>query len=592
MKKVTLILLTLFCSFSLFAASYKINSLDVDAVLEKNASMKVQEVITYDIEEINGILVDIDSEKNGPLTSLAVYATDENDHFQKIPQDQIEISTEDEVYHLKIYARTVNQIRKFAIVYTLAGGATIYKDVGELNRVFVGKNWQSSIDNVRVRVKLPDSIPQDSIRAFGHGPLTGNVDIQPHLIQYELQDYYPGDFVEAHILFNPDSFVNVPESQKRHENAKDKLLEAEAKMADEANAQREYYQNLQKQGNTFFGGLAAVIVSLLAFSKFILRKAPKLQVEIPEYLRELPDNNPPAIVGKLFKMNSSKLIFPTLMDLVRRKHLQLETIGEEQYLVLPTQANTSSKTNILEKFEAEIKNIYMNSLGDGNKLNLSKLSKQKISAKTSQKIIDWSSSIDEVYRSKHFGTLKSVWYFPAALLCILLIFASMIFLVRFNDIKFVVFIPFLFILVLPYILKANFPNKETQESIEKWKALKKFLDDYSLLSEAKITSIHIWEHYFVYALVLGVADKVAKAYELAIKKGDLEISEQDAFLYAPCLHTYRSFPKLENSVQSTYQRSVASIARSQRSSSSGFSGGGFSSGSSGGGGSRGGGGAF
>lgn len=47
----------------------------------------------------------------------------------------------------------------------------------------------------------------------------------------------------------------------------------------------------------------------------------------------------------------------------------------------------------------------------------------------------------------------------------------------------------------------------------KWQAFKNFLSDYSQLEEAKITSIHLWEQYFVYAIALGVSEKVVKAYK-------------------------------------------------------------------------------
>lgn len=589
MKKIVLFLLTLCFSLPLFAANFQIRSLEIDAKLEKDASMNVREIITYDVGEINGILFDLDAKQNGPLSNLAIYSTDEDGNFQAIPADQVEISSEDELYHLKIYARTKNQIRKFALTYTLAGGAKIYNDIGEINRVFVGKNWQNTIDTVHVKIALPDSIPTNSIRAFGHGPLTGNVDIQPHLIQYELQNYSPGEFVEAHILFDPVGFEKVPATQRVFQNAKDRLLEAEKKMADEANAQREYYKNLQKQGNVFFTIQATFIILLAAFAKFVLRRAPKLKKEMPEYLRELPDDNTPAIVGKLFKKNSANLIFPTLMDLVRRKYLELETRGEEQYLILPSKNPTKGN---LQGYEEKIKDIYIEDLGDGKEVNLSKLAKQEISTSVSAKIVKWDSSVKKEYEAKHFGVHRSAWRFPALLLCIFLILGSLIGVGRFEDSKFLLFIPILFIFLLPYILKSSFPNVETQETIKKWEAFKKFLSDYSLLSEAKITSVHVWEHYFVYALILGVADKVAKAYEIAVTQGYIGISEQEAFHYAPCLYMYRMQPNLGRVVQTSYHRSVSSIARSQRSSSSGFSGGGFSSGSSGGGGSRGGGGAF
>ena len=144
MKKIFSLLFFICFSLVLFSSDFEITNLNITAKLEENASMKVREEVQYRIGEINGVLFDLDAKGNGPLTSLAVYATDENGNFEKVPQTNLEITEEDELYHIKVYARTVNQIRTFAFVYELQGGAKLYQDIAELNRVFVGKNWKVS----------------------------------------------------------------------------------------------------------------------------------------------------------------------------------------------------------------------------------------------------------------------------------------------------------------------------------------------------------------------------------------------------------------------------------------------------------------
>ena len=111
---------------------------------------------------------------------------------------------------------------------------------------------------------------------------------------------------------------------------------------------------------------------------------------------------------------------------------------------------------------------------------------------------------------------------------------------------------------------------------------------------AKITSIHLWEQYFVYAVALGVSDKVVKAYRKALDMGIITDTDGISNLaYSPIFNRNfsRSFSNLNGIVSKTNSRANSTIASTRRSSSSG-GGGGFSSGSSGGGGSRGGGGGF
>jgi uncharacterized membrane protein len=47
----------------------------------------------------------------------------------------------------------------------------------------------------------------------------------------------------------------------------------------------------------------------------------------------------------------------------------------------------------------------------------------------------------------------------------------------------------------------------------KWKALRKYLRDFSTLDEAPPQSLVLWEHFLVYAVTLGIAKEVLKALE-------------------------------------------------------------------------------
>ena len=54
------------------------------------------------------------------------------------------------------------------------------------------KTGRKSIRNVQVIVELPEEISKEKIYAFGHGPLTGNVEIlNGREIKYTLENYYP-----------------------------------------------------------------------------------------------------------------------------------------------------------------------------------------------------------------------------------------------------------------------------------------------------------------------------------------------------------------------------------------------------------------
>ena len=109
-------------------------------------------------------------------------------------------------------------------------------------------------------------------------------------------------------------------------------------------------------------------------------------------------------------------------------------------------------------------------------------------------------------------------------------------------------------------------NEKAIEHIEKWKGFKRFLKDFSKLDEKDYGSIVIWEHYLVYAIGLGVADKVLEQ----LKDIYPEITTLDD-TYSGIYHSssYHSFSNSFNSASTgafTYSSSTGSGG--------GFSGGG------------------
>jgi uncharacterized membrane protein len=121
-------------------------------------------------------------------------------------------------------------------------------------------------------------------------------------------------------------------------------------------------------------------------------------------------------------------------------------------------------------------------------------------------------------------------------------------------------------------------RKKTQVGINeytKWRAFKRFLLHFSNMKDCEIPSVIVWEHYLVYAISLGVADKV-------ISKLKLVLSDQDIYLrnstYLYCM-TDRS-GRLNNSMFRSFDK-VFTSAFTTASSSTG-SGGGFSYGGGGG----------
>ena len=599
-KNILRIFLFFLISIVSFAASFRIEKLDIEANLQKDGSMVVSEAVTYDIDEINGVYFDIDAKGFGELEYIQVFEDDSTGGFKEVDSSNYEVSVNDELYRIKLYSKNHNNRRTFKFVYKLPEAITVYDDVAQFNRKMVGKEWQQGINYITAKVIIPVSASYDNsnILVFGHGPLTGEVDKEGNTVVYKLDDYYPGDFLEAHILMEPEIFSEYNKSKIVHKDMKQKLLDMEAKFADEANAERDKAIRQQEMINKvfekpglIFGVLSSIWGALMYYIHVIFKRKNKVKNSVGKYLRELPDNSSPALVGG-FMTNSinDNEILATIVDLVRRKVLTLENSDKNSIIIL------TGSTENLSAQEKAIVDIYINDFGDGKSLDLKSFGFfQKVPMSVARKFEKWRAMVQSEMNRKNLtyqglGCLGVIFF---AFFPMIFTFAGLVIgMITGNKM-------FLLIVVMGIILfvsgaKARYPRKELAEAKDKWQAFKNFLSDYSQLEEAKITSVHLWEQYFVYAVALGVSDKVVKAYKKALDMGVInDVQGVNSLAYSPIFNPMfsRSFSNLNGMVSRTNSGASSAIASSRRSSSSG-GGGGFSSRSSGGGGSRGGGGGF
>ena len=599
-KNILRIFLFFLISIVSFAASFRIEKLDIEANLQKDGSMVVSEAVTYDIDEINGVYFDIDAKGFGELQYIQVFEDDSTGGFKEVDSSNYEVSVSDELYRIKLYSKNHNNRRTFKFVYKLPEAIKVYDDVAQFNRKMVGQEWQQGINYITAKVIIPVSSSYDNsnILVFGHGPLTGEVDKEGNTVVYKLNNYYPGDFLEAHILMEPEIFSEYNKSKIVHKDMKQKLLDMEAKLADEANAERDKAIRQQEMINKvfekpglIFGVLSSIWGALMYYIHVIFKRKNKVKNSVGKYLRELPDNSSPALVGG-FMTNSinDNEILATIVDLVRRKVLTLENSDKNSIIML------TGSTENLSAQEKAIVDIYINDFGDGKSLDLKSFGFfQKVPMSVARKFEKWRAMVQSEMNRKNLtyqglGCLGVIFF---AFFPMIFTFAGLVIgMITGNKM-------FLLIVVMGIILfvsgaKARYPRKELAEAKDKWQAFKNFLSDYSQLEEAKITSVHLWEQYFVYAVALGVSEKVVKAYKKALDMGVInDVQGVNSLAYSPIFNPMfsRSFSNLNGMVSRTNSGASSAIASSRRSSSSG-GGGGFSSRSSGGGGSRGGGGGF
>lgn len=593
------------------APSYKVDELKIMAEIRKDGSVQITETALYNAERINGVLYNIDAKGYGNLETLDVFYENNGEFYPAVRSSgtnagRYSISENDELYKIKLYYPLSREKKYFAFRYTLSKGVTVYEDTAQFNRKMVGRNWQNRIKNVEVIVKLPKAISKDKIHAFGHGPLTGNIEIlNEREIRYTLENYYPGEFVETNILFPKELIPDINKKYIKNYRAFDNIMAMEKNLAEEANREREKAVKIMALKGVVFFAFTGWIIFVALFAYIKNGKRYKVKAPYGEYFRELPDNYTPAVAGAVIERTKIKPehLFAEIMDLVRKDFLEMH---EEESVDLRGRKvsrtilkKTDAETSNLKSYEKFVLDWYIDELGDGTEVVMEDVEKYISNKKNAKafysKYKTWCRDISK--ELKNIGiTYDKNKKFPVflGLATGFLMFISGVSLANFfGDGRFIVFtftaVPFII-----FVTSRKHLSFFAEEAYARWNAFRKFLVDYSNLEEAKLASIHLWEHYFVYAIALGVAEKVAKGYKkIASLKGEEEAvrlrynrpSLMNAYMYS------RAFRNIERSTSGAVNRSIREISQSNRSSATGR-GGGFSGGSSGGGGGRGGGGAF
>lgn len=600
-KKILVVIFISFISISIYGKpSYRVDNLRIEAYINPDGSVDVNELVQYNAYEINGILYNIDYKGYGDLKNFRVFYEKDSEFVPAVNNSSqrrgtYSLKDRDDLREVKLYYPMRNTKKWVLFQYTLSQGVTVYNDIAQFNRKMVGRGWQTGIKNVQVKIILPKSVNKEDIKAFGHGPLTGNVDIiSGREILYTLKGYYSGEFVETNVLFSKSLIPNIKPSLVKNEDGYEKIMKMENKLADKADRERKFAQMRGTIGNIVFFLWGGWVIFVVWLNYVKNRKKYKVTNEYGEYFREAPDDFSPAVGGSIaYRYVSPNQLLATVMDLVRRDIFEMIEDKENNKTIL---RKNSYDEKILKNYEKFVVDWYIDEIGNGIEVSMEEIEEnirdRKNAIKFGRNYEKWESMVEKDLEKVGFEK-EPVKKLPKTL-GMITAFLSMplgpFLAAYFDNGKFIIFTFVAFAMLNFTISTRGKYTLEAEKLRAKWLAFKKFLVDYSNLEEAKLASIHIWEHYFVYAIALGVAEEVAKGYQKIFRDSGENISRLNR---APLMGMYNrnsGFRNIERTVSKAATRGVSALANS-RSSSRG-SGGGFSGGSSGGGGSRGGGGAF
>ncbi len=631
-----LALLTTACLFVFsslgFARSYSLDRIEVTGEVRSDGSMHVTELREVTFEgTFHAFDREIPLRPGESLRNVSV-----SEHGEKYVRDE---SERPGTYHvsypgngLKVswgYEAT-DETRTFLLEYDVLGAVVKHADAGELYWRFIEPEHEWEAERSRVEVKLPGHVPKEHIQVWAHGPLHGRVDpVAGGAVA--TCDPLPSDtLVELRLLF-PAEVLTARPSQSR---ARAGVTAQEGALAEQANRERdaarttmrEDQRNVRARVMEEEGALAGranrqrdlarvemglpLLLALLMFAMWLalyLRYGREYQeANPPEYTREPLEGWKPNDVGYLCKWGhlDARDMTAMVMDLVRRGVLRLEVkkaeysglVGlaasalklfgaisdEEQYLTwLPDSTGELSRS---ESYLLD--SILFRDLGRGGVISMSEFREQakgdpqgsynrfqvwkRMAEKESEKLplVDPASNLAMIAAITTFAVIAVISVMTAAA----------------NE-RFTFLLPAITGVVLAAAsVNLRRRNRAAALALHQWQAFQRYLEDFSQLKQYPAPAVVLWEQYLVFAITLGVADRVIEQfkalYPIAVAEHQGEIS-----FFPNWIGTNGApFSAMESlgSALSSFSTNFATATSSYSSPSGG--GGGFSGGGGGGGG--------
>lgn len=503
---------------------------------------------------------------------------------------------------------SLDGLMSFVYRYKINNMVTVYDDCAELNyRLFEYFNYKVKV--AAVTFTLPSSnINEEYFHGYGHGLSNGRItQYGNQSFDYIAKNVKKDDIFECRLVFPKEIISNVDADKIVHTNMEQKILSYEKQLADETN----FRANIAIFVNicTFIIGGLLVIITIKVYKKYDKELTPEFD---KEYLREMPSNHTPAEVGFLyyFEKTNDEDVSATLLDLVRRGFLKLEYFGspsEEnpEFKIIKNVDYLNNHVTELKEHETQLIQWFIDIIGNGMEVSINQIENFGKSYNDAQTFQKWSrhfmESVKRVCARNDWFVDKKVKNKAqsAALLPIFafLLIASFgaLFNIEFSwNLVFLGIITFAYIFYVATIKKRS---KNGNELYAKWKAFKKFLEEFGNFEDYPMPGIIVWEEYLVYATTFKIADKVMEQLRVELPElqtADVQTNYQVSFFDVYLWNRHSRFllsNSINHALSNARTNSINSIAAHNARTSGGGHGGGFSGGSSfggGGGGFRGG----
>ena len=298
-----------------------------------------------------------------------------------------------------------------------------------------------------------------------------------------------------------------------------------------------------------------------------------------------------------FQYTSKDDLSATIMDLIRRNYIKLDTNGYSTLDKKPNYIyilNREKDFNELRPYERFVIKWYFENISKSDYLSLDEIDEYLKKEENARQYLQDNKTFIKLVRQearpyKFFDEFKNLGryfvyvYLPIVVFMVLSIMFQILYWYDYSLVYASMCLALL-ILFASYLATIKRRTEKGNEDYVRWNAFKNFLLDFGRFNDYTMPLISIWEHYMVYAVSFGIADKVEDQMRLHFKslgedKGYDEYYSSSPIFYSRChVHISRSCRTSTQVASNTIAQ-----AQSSRSGGGGSFGGGRSFGGGGGG---------
>ena len=602
------------------ADGYSMSQTYIGATVEADGSLTVVEGRQFDFDDdINGVYWDINTGSNqqGGSVVVNVLSVEEDDTaFNKVDSANkgddgvYTVEQSDDGVKIKVFSpHESGDSAIYYVSYSMTGAVMNWADTAELYWKFVGDGWSADSDDVEMEVYFANAaagtaaVKGDNFRAWGHGPLTGDVSLDEDepMVTYTIPCVHQGEFAEARIAFPSDW---VPQLAASGEERMSTILSEEKEWADEANARREHARAVASAIAVVCVVVAVAYTGVIVMLK-LRRPKPKPLFQ-DEYFRDVPSADHPAVLAALMSWNDvpDQAYIATLMKLTDDRVIKLEEATEtkkkgllrrekEEQTYRITVTDEAWKAAKKDGIDRDVLKVFFAGVKpdkDGVRSRTFSELEEYASERTTSvgdKLEDYQSTVKGKLEARELIASDGAIAMVAGLvLGIIIVFGILgsLFYTDFADANVGAAMISIPVTIVGFVLSCTF-RRYTPEGAEvaaRCKALKHWLEDFTRLKEAIPSDLILWNKLLVMGVALGVSKEVLRQLAEAVP-ADLRNSD-DFYDNYPCYwwyyHHYGNESPLD-SFNDVYHETIRELASSSDSSSGG-GGGGFSGGGGGG----------